>query len=64
VLWIAGSDSPYISPEDSAAMRALFPRVRLLTVKGATHWVHTDAPDIVVEAVRRFAHLGAAGSRS
>jgi pimeloyl-ACP methyl ester carboxylesterase len=60
VLWVAGSDSPYISPEDSDAMKALFPRVRLLTVKGATHWVHTDAPAVMVEAVRRFARLGAA----
>jgi pimeloyl-ACP methyl ester carboxylesterase len=60
VLWIAGSDSPYISKEDGEAMRALFPRVRMLTVKGATHWVHTDAPEVVVEAVRRFARLGTA----
>ena len=39
-------------------MRALFPKVRQLTVKGATHWVHTDAPEIIVEALRRFAHTG------
>ena len=35
-------------------MRALFPEVRQLTVKGASHWVHTDAPEVVVEALRRF----------
>jgi pimeloyl-ACP methyl ester carboxylesterase len=35
-------------------MRAMFPKVRQLTVKGATHWVHTDAPQIIVEALRRF----------
>jgi pimeloyl-ACP methyl ester carboxylesterase len=35
-------------------MRALFPKVRQLTVKGASHWVHTDAPEVVVEALRRF----------
>jgi pimeloyl-ACP methyl ester carboxylesterase len=54
VLWLAGEDSRYISPEDAATMRALFPRVRLVTVKGASHWVHTDAPAVVVEALRRF----------
>ena len=54
VLWIAGESSPYISPEDLEPMRALFPKVRQLTVKGASHWVHTDAPDVVVEALRRF----------
>jgi pimeloyl-ACP methyl ester carboxylesterase len=58
VLWVAGSDSSYITDEDLPAMRALFPKVRQLTVKGATHWVHTDAPEIIVEALRRFAHPG------
>ncbi|TPG16203.1 alpha/beta fold hydrolase [Pedococcus bigeumensis] len=56
VLWIAGSESTYITDEDLPAMRALFPKVRQLTVKGATHWVHTDAPEIVVEALRLFIH--------
>jgi pimeloyl-ACP methyl ester carboxylesterase len=35
-------------------MRALFPKVRQVTVKGASHWVHTDAPEVMVEALRRF----------
>jgi pimeloyl-ACP methyl ester carboxylesterase len=60
VLWIAGSDSAYITDEDLTAMRELFPKVRQLTVKGATHWVHTDAPEVVIEALRRFAHAGPA----
>ncbi|KQU70594.1 esterase [Phycicoccus sp. Root563] len=54
VLWIAGSESEYIRDEDLPAMQALFPKVRQLTVKGASHWVHTDAPEVVVEALRRF----------
>lgn len=54
VLWIAGSDSTYITDQDLPTMRAMFPKVRQLTVKGATHWVHTDAPEVVVEAIRRF----------
>ena len=53
VLWIAGSESGYVGPDDADAMRALFPRVRLVTVRGASHWVHTDAPEVVVEALRR-----------
>jgi pimeloyl-ACP methyl ester carboxylesterase len=54
VLWVAGAGSRYIQPEDAEVMRSLFPRVRQLTVKGASHWVHTDAPEVVVEALRRF----------
>ena len=53
VLWIAGAESRYIKDEDAATMRTLFPRVRQLTVKGASHWVHSDAPAVVVEALRR-----------
>ena len=60
VLWVAGSESRYITPEDVEAMRRLFPRVRQVTVKGASHWVHSDAPDVVVQALRRFAHVAAA----
>ncbi|MGN6753942.1 MAG: alpha/beta fold hydrolase [Intrasporangium sp.] len=54
VLWISGGESRYIKDEDAEVMRSLFPRVRQLTVKGASHWVHTDAPEIVVAALRRF----------
>ncbi|KGN36736.1 alpha/beta fold hydrolase [Knoellia subterranea] len=53
VLWIKGGESRYIKDEDSERMRGFFPRVRLLTVKGASHWVHSDAPAVVTEALRR-----------
>ena len=62
VLWVAGSESEYIRDEDLPAMQALFPKVRQLTVKGASHWVHTDAPEVVVEALRRFVRPLADGS--
>jgi pimeloyl-ACP methyl ester carboxylesterase len=54
VLWISGGESRYVKDEDADRMRALFPKVRQVTVKGASHWVHTDAPEVVVEALRRF----------
>jgi pimeloyl-ACP methyl ester carboxylesterase len=54
VLWIAGGESRYIKREDGDHMRTLFPRARQLTIKGAGHWVHTEAPDIVVGALRRM----------
>ena len=58
VLWVAGSESRYIKAEDADSMRALFPRVRQLSVKGASHWVHSDAPEVMVEALRRFVAAG------
>lgn len=57
VLWIAGGRSDYIRPEYGPAMRALFPRTQLVTIKQAGHWVHSDQPEIFVAAVRRFLRL-------
>ena len=54
VLWVAGGESRYVKREDGERMRAHFPRTRLFTIKGAGHWVHTDAPGIIVTALRRF----------
>ena len=54
VLWLAGVNSDYVRPEDAPVMRALFPRVRLVRVKHAGHWVHSEAPEVFTEAVRRF----------
>jgi esterase len=56
VLWLAGSESRYVQPKFGPAMRTLFPRTQLLTVKGAGHWVHSDRPDIFVAAIRQFVH--------
>lgn len=53
VLWIAGQDSPYVKPEHGDAMRALFPRARLVTIKGAGHWVHADQPEVFSGLLRR-----------
>ncbi len=59
VLWVAGGDSRYVKREDGDRMRRHFPRTRLFTIKGAGHWVHTDAPEIIVTALRRFLHAPA-----
>ena len=60
VLWIAGGRSDYVRPEYAPAMRALFPRTQLFTIKQAGHWVHSDQPEIFIAVVRRFLRLGAA----
>ena len=56
-MWLVGSESRYVKPDDVAMMRALFPRTRLVTVNGAGHWVHSDAPQVVTETVRRVVRL-------
>ena len=54
VLWMAGENSPYVQEEDEAEMRRLFPRTRLVTIKGAGHWVHSEQPASFVSALRVF----------
>lgn len=54
VLWVAGGESDYVSSEYAPAMRALFPKVRQITIKGAAHWVHADQPQIFTQILRQF----------
>ena len=35
-------------------MAELFPRARVVRVKGAGHWVHAEAPELFEETVARF----------
>jgi pimeloyl-ACP methyl ester carboxylesterase len=54
VLWIAGAHSTYVLPEDRARMDELFPSTRLVTIKNAGHWVHSEQPEVFLETLRRF----------
>src|SRR5215211_3074450 len=53
-LWIAGENSRYVQPQYAPAMRDLFPRTRLVTIKDAGHWLHSDQPEVFVAILRRF----------
>jgi pimeloyl-ACP methyl ester carboxylesterase len=57
VLWVAGAESGYVQPEYTAAMRGHFPRVQLITIKGAGHWVHSEQPQVFLAVLSRFLHL-------
>lgn len=54
VLWLRGDRSPYVTRDALPAMRALFPKVRLVTVKNAGHWVHADQPDVVSDSLAHW----------
>ena len=57
VIWVAGENSDYVRPEFASTMRSLFPRTQLVTIKGASHWVHADRPEVFLATLRRFAGL-------
>ena len=53
-MWIAGADSPYVLAEARPRMTALFPRTRLVRIKGAGHWVHSEQPKVFLSALIQF----------
>lgn len=54
VLWIAGGRSQYILTEHIPIMRRLFPKVDLVTLPEASHWVHADDPEGVIDQLLAF----------
>jgi esterase len=54
-LFIRGSKSQYIMPEDEASIALQFPNSEIVTIPDAGHWVHADQPFPVYEAVMKFA---------
>jgi esterase len=54
VLWLGGDRSDYVSRDELPTMRALFPHVRLVVVKGAGHWVHADQPEVVTATLGQW----------
>lgn len=54
VLWIAGANSTYVLDEDRPRMDALFPATRLVRVKNAGHWVHSEQPEVFLTTLELF----------
>lgn len=52
VLWLSGERSQYVTDDNLAEMRRLFPRMRHVVVKGAGHWVHSEQPEVTIESLR------------
>ena len=53
-LFVAGDRSDYIRPEHRAAIAALFPAARLLTLKDSGHWLHADNPAGFIALLEAF----------
>ncbi len=53
-LFVRGEYSDYILDSDWPAILQYFPKAELVTIPGAGHWVHTDAPEAFIQAVRTF----------
>jgi len=53
-LFLAGSDSDYISLSHQAEIERLFPNAEMDVIDGAGHWVHADQPTLFVERLASF----------
>jgi pimeloyl-ACP methyl ester carboxylesterase len=53
-LFLAGERSDYLLPEHRPGIRAMFPRARFVTLKGAGHWVHADNPEGFIGVAEAF----------
>jgi esterase len=53
-LFIAGSESSYIMPEDYPMIEGIFKNCSFEVIKDAGHWVQADKPIEFVEAVNKF----------
>ena len=54
VLCITGDKSEYFENADQIILREFFPRASIVTIKGASHWVHADRPEIFFLSVLNF----------
>lgn len=54
VLFLRGSESSYVLPEDERDIRRIFPNARVETIANAGHWVQADQPEAFVAAVTGF----------
>jgi pimeloyl-ACP methyl ester carboxylesterase len=44
-LFIRGGRSDYVPDEDTPLIKSMFPEAIIITIPGASHWVHADAPE-------------------
>jgi pimeloyl-ACP methyl ester carboxylesterase len=52
VIFLKGDESEYISSEDIADIKRVFPAAEIVEVRGAGHWIHADKPDEVIKYFR------------
>lgn len=53
-LFVRGERSDYVQPADEPQIRTLFPQSTIVTVSGAGHWIHAEAPAEFARIVREF----------
>lgn len=53
-LFIRGANSSYVLLEDMGEIKKIFPLARLITIPGASHWLHAEKPYELLKLVQMF----------
>ena len=53
-LFLSGADSDYVTTDNRAKIRSLFPSARFAKLPGAGHWLHADKPREFEATLRVF----------
>jgi len=53
-LFVRGSLSNYILDDDHPTIKKHFPNSELVTIQGASHWVHAEKPNELCSAIEKF----------
>ncbi len=53
-LFVKGSNSPYILPEDYRLIKAHFPNSEIVVIPRSGHWVHAEQPALFFEKTLNF----------
>lgn len=54
VLFVGGEKSDYITEEDSASIKKIFPQSKIVMISDAGHWVHAEQPEQLYREVTDF----------
>lgn len=54
VLFVAGGNSDYIQDHDMPMIKQIFPAAELVKIPGATHWLHSERPELLTDEFMRF----------
>ena len=53
-LFIKGKNSDYITSDDIPVIKRFFPNSEIITIPNASHWLHAEKPDCLVEVLTGF----------
>lgn len=54
VIFLRGEKSGYIPENHYPEIKRVFPAAEFITIPGAGHWIHADAPDEVIRQIKRL----------